>query len=242
MKYIYGIDLAQSLNYTGIIVTKVENGKGRIVTIRKLKDQTYPQLQAMLFDDLFKRYPPNLIVVDYTNERSFAETIETKFSPSFADPSSSGYKNWYMVQPVVFNQTSKLEMKQNAREIFEKKQFAWPSILRTNPQMWNLVEELKLQMLREFGAPGANGQLKFPKPEGHDNDLIIALELSLYGAKRFLYQDNSQGFIPRRLYNPAEKYICNDCKSGNHPDTIHLTYYDEVGQIDCPCWPCNGLM
>lgn len=43
-------------------------------------------------------------------------------------------------------------------------------------------------MLREAAEPALNGQLKFPKPEGHDNDLIISLELNLFGAKKYLPQ------------------------------------------------------
>ncbi len=242
MKYIYGIDLAQSLNYTAIIVTSIDKNKARIAAIRKYKDLTYPQVQEILFNDLFKRCVPDCIVVDYTNERSFAETMESKFNSSFMDSSSSGYRNWRMVQPVTFNQAVKLEMKQNAREIFEKKQFSWPSKLLTDPRVWSLIDELKQQMLREYASPGMNGQFSFPKPEGHDNDLIIALELNLYGAKRFLYRDDGPGFVPRGSYNPMEEYICLRCKNEDHEGTIHTIYYDPTGgQITCPCKPCNGL-
>lgn len=241
MTFIYGIDLAQSLNYTGIVVTKVSEGKIKIATLRKYNKQTYPELEKILFD-LFKKFIPKCIVVDYTNERSFAETIESKLHPSFMDQHSTRYRRWETVQPVVFSQETKLELKQTAREIFEKKQFAWPRF-PTDPRVRNLVTELKEQMLREAGSPGANGQLRFPKPEGHDNDLIIALELNLYGAKKFLYYDPSKWLIPGlgRRYNPFEQYICNSCRQNIHLNTIHQTYWEATDFIDCPCKICNGL-
>lgn len=240
MTYIYGIDLGQSLNYSAVVVTKVEK-KIRLAGIRKYKKLTYPELQEILFNDLFERFAPECICVDYTNERSFSETMEAKFNSLFMDQYSSGYQRWTKVQPIVFTQDIKLAMKQNAREIFEKKQFVWPTRFLINPRVWSLIEELKEQMMREFGSPGANGQLKFPKPEGHDNDLIIALEMNLYGAKRFLSQNNADPwYIPR--YNPYEKYTCVLCRKGSHSGTPHDVYYDLTGGlIGCPCKRCNGL-
>ena len=41
-------------------------------------------------------------------------------------------------------------------------------------------------MLREAAEPTLDGKIKFPKPQGYDNDLIIALELNLFGAKKYL--------------------------------------------------------
>ena len=185
MIYGYGIDPAQSLNYCGIVVTKIEDDI-RLVTIRKLRNIMYPELARLLFDDLFKRFPPAYICMDYTNEKSLSETIEAKSNPSFLSPTSSEYHKWRLVEPITFSQDTKLALKQNARELFENKKFLWPKMELSDSRIWSLVEELKEQMMREAGIPGFEGQLKFPKPEGHDNDLIVALELNLYGAKRFL--------------------------------------------------------
>ena len=181
--YGYGIDLAQSLNYCGIIVTKIED-KIRLVTLRKFQNIKYPEITRILFNDLFKRFPPTYICIDYTNERSFSETLEEKLNPQFTIPNS--FTQWKIVDPVVFTQSQKLAMKQNARELLEKKYFVWPKRSSSDPRIWSLVEELREQMLREAGTPGMNGLLKFPKPEGHDNDLVIALELNLRGAKKYL--------------------------------------------------------
>lgn len=240
--YIYGLDPAQALNFTGIVVTKIENKKIHIATLRKFQKMTYPELEEKLFNDLFERYPPKLIISDYTNEKAFSETIEARFNPSFMDSSSQRYKMWKKVRPVIFTQETKLKLKQNAREVLEKRQLVFPNPLKTDPRMWLLIEELKGQMTREAASAGRNGLLLFPKPEGHDNDLIIALELSLYGAKEFLYYNRDDYEIKRPyMHNPMEKYICESCKKGNHPGIIHQVYFDPTGgQIDCPCRICNG--
>lgn len=239
MTYVYGIDLGQSLNYSAIIVTKVEK-KVRLARIRKYKKITYPELQEILFNDLFERFPPECICVDYTNERSFAETMEAKFNSLFMDQYSSKYQKWDKIRPIVFTQDKKLTLKQNAREMFEKKQFVWPKRFLTDPRVWNLIEELKEQMMREFASPGTSGQLKFPKPEGYDNDLIIALEMNLYEAKKFLSQNNADPwYIPR--HNPYEKYICIECRKDNHMRAPHDVYHDPTGGlIGCPCKKCMG--
>ena len=182
MIYGYGIDAAHTLNYCGIVITRIED-KIRLVTVKKLRGISYPEITRILFDDLFKKYPPRYICTDYTNERSFSHTIEARKNPGFDKHSTPGFYRWKYVNPVVFTMDTKLEMKQNAREMMENKDFVWPKkSLKANP----LVEELKDQMLREAGQPALNGKLKFPKPEGHDNDLIIALELNLFGAKKYL--------------------------------------------------------
>lgn len=239
--YVYGIDLAQSLNYTAIIITKVENKKITIVRIKKYNKMTYPELEEILFK-FFEKYKPTRVVVDYTNERSFAETIEAKLHPSFMNSNSSDYKKWKTVMPVVFSQEMKLELKQNAREIMEKGQFVWPNPLKTDLRVWPLIEELKSQMLKEAASPGRNGLLNFLKPAGYDNDLIIAHELNLYGAKEFLHHNPEDwGIIRPYRHNPMLKYLCDLCKKGNHPGTIHQIYFDPTGgQIDCPCPICNG--
>ncbi len=179
MIYGYGIDAAHTLNYCGIVITRIED-RIRLVKVCKLRGISYPEITRVLFDDFFKKYPPRYICTDYTNERSFSHTIEARLNPGFDKHSSAGFFKWKHVNPVVFTMDTKLEMKQNAREMMENKDFVWPK--KNNP----LVEELKEQMLREAGQPALNGKMKFPKPEGHDNDLIMALELNLFGAKKHL--------------------------------------------------------
>lgn len=246
--YIYGIDLAQALNYTGIVITKIENGRTYLVYLRKFKNITYPELNEIIFD-LFKRYPPKRVVADFTNERSFTQTMESILHPSFANPSSSDRGKWRTVKPVVFTQEMKLMLKQNAREMFENRQFVWPRLptdprISLDPRVWALISELKEQALRETATPGRNGQLLFRKSAGYDNDLVIALELNLYGAKEFLNYDPEGGYIQRPFKKERNKEdLCELCKNGNHPGPGNhdVIYHDAYGGkvTDCPCDICN---
>ncbi len=235
MTYIYGIDVAQRLNYCGIVVTTV-NERIKIKTIRKLKDLTYPEIISNVLGDLFRRFPPGFICVDYTNEKSFSETLETHLNPSFTIPGSSNYQRWTHVEPVVFTTDMKLRLKQNARELFERELFVWPRRGLTDPRLWSLVDELKEQVLREIAAPGLDGQLNFPKPQGRDNNFSIAMELNLHVARRFLQAPQRQG--PQSKFDPWQQYICLPCKNGNHFDMPHDTYWDVTDIIQCPCKIC----
>ncbi len=208
--YGYGIDLAHSLNYCGIIVTRIDKDV-RLVTIRKMKGVSYPEIAELLFDDLFKRYPPSYICTDFTNEKAFSETMEARLNPPFIQPKSKGFYSWKIVEPVVFTMDSKLALKQNAREMLENKHFVWPQKDYSDPRIWSLVEELKQQMLREAGTPTFNDKMKFPKPQGHDNDLIIAFEINLFGAKKYLPQYLFQ-VVVRKLKTPFRNYFLGRMK------------------------------
>lgn len=235
MSFIYGIDLAQMLNYCAIVVLEIKENV-RIKTIRKLKNLTYPEIIEILFNDLFERFPPDLICVDYTNEKSVAETIEARLHPSFNSRYSPG--QWKYIRPIVFSQEVKLQLKQNARELLERKIFRWPNRVISDPRIWALVEELKEQMLREAGEPGRDGLLKFPKPQGHDNDLIIAFELALLEAKKFIEEPSSGREITRP--DPYERYVCQDCRKGNHHGRQRpLVPGPSESYISCPCRICE---
>ena len=127
--------------------------------------------------------------------------MEARLNPPFIQPKSKGFYSWKIVEPVVFTMDSKLALKQNAREMLENKHFVWPQKEYSDPRIWSLVEELKQQMLREAGTPTFNDKMKFPKPQGHDNDLIIAFELNLFGAKKYLPQYRFQ-VVVRKLKTP----------------------------------------
>lgn len=190
--YIYGIDLAESLNYWAIYVNKIIQDHVEIQTIRKGKDTLYPELEAIILNELVPKYPPKEIVVDYTSEKAFSEWLETKLHPAFRNPNSSQYKKWKFVQPIIFSQPVKLNMKQNARQMMEGEHpmFRWPDLAKSHPVIAKWVEETKEQLLREAQktARGGTGLTKavFPKPIGYDNDLAMALELSLLGCRKYL--------------------------------------------------------
>lgn len=197
-QYIYGIDLAESLNYFACWILYPDNGHIRIKTVKKATDVLYPTLAEMFTNPqkgLFKKYPPTEIWTDYTNEKAFSEFMETHFHPAFANPhSKTYYKKWRMVHPVISSQPMNLQMKQNAAQMMQKNQddftvFEWPDPKRTRPETGVIIAEAKEQTLREAAHSTKSGagmtKAVFPKPTGYDNDLIRALELGLLGARKY---------------------------------------------------------
>lgn len=203
------MDLAESLDYATIYIVSVSD-KARIVAVRKFNDVLYPQLEAFVIRKCVPRYPPSIICVDYTNERSFSEWLESALNPSFLNPYAPNFKKWKYVDPISFNDTTKLDMKQNMRQLEIDGLFEWPKQEKTDPRTWALIKETKEQMYREMGEPSrGNAPLKFPKPKGQHNDLIIGLELSLYRARRFLTHFHGANEKPllfgRRIYEGDKK-------------------------------------
>jgi hypothetical protein len=87
-------------------------------------------------------------------------------------------------------------MKQDARNMQESGLFVWPEGIHPIAEKQALLEELKDQMMHEVADPSRRGILKFPKPEGRDNDLIRSLELNLTVAKNYLSNYGSQAEEP----------------------------------------------
>lgn len=137
-----------------------------------------------------EKFTPTKIYTDYTSEKSFSEWLETHLHPAFANRTSSQYKKWKYIEPIIFSQPVKLNMKQNARQMMEEGLFVWPMLSKSNPKTAMHIAETKEQMLREAGRSGNSGtgmtRVHFPKPVGYDNDLIMALELALLGARKHL--------------------------------------------------------
>lgn len=216
--YVYGIDLAESLNYWCVWINAVNFNRVRIATIRAGKDGLYPDLEHMIKTELIPRFPPREIWIDYTSEKSFSEWLESDLHPAFKNPSSSQYKKWKYVEPVIFSQPVKLNMKQNARQMMEPDEkghqiFEWPDIAKCHPTMAKFVTEAKAQHLREAGitSPMSGGtiRMRFPKPQGYDNDFVMANELSLMGCRKFVTHFSGTGGVPivhgAKLKDPKEK-------------------------------------
>lgn len=193
MIYGYGIDLAEKLNYCGIIVGAIDFNSVHLAAIRKFKNILYPNIRKMLFEDMFKTMPPRFLVVDYTSEKPFSEELETELNPLFINPNTPYYQKWQYVQPFTFNESTKLSMWQNVSRFQQNGWFKFPEPdPRIKPEIWALIEELISQINQVTSVP-THGQvgLKFPKPRGYDNDLAIALGLMLEGAKKYVGGSNT---------------------------------------------------
>lgn len=184
MKYAWGIDLAEALNYCGIVIGAVSNVV-RIPDLWKFHHIMYPTIKQLCTDTIAKKYPPTIISVDYSNNESFSEELEGHFNPAFLAVGSKWYGQWKMVNPIKFNMHTKLDMKQNSRKMHEAKLVLYPHPGNINPEKRGLYQELQEQLEREAFTDSPMG-LKFPKPEGFDNDLAIAHELMLKGANQLL--------------------------------------------------------
>lgn len=181
---VYGIDLAESLNYTGIVITEVTD-KIRLRTLRKFNHVKYPMIHHLLQTDLFPNVRPDKLAIDYTSEKAFSEELEARMNPSFTTPGSPSFGTWRYVVPMVMSKGMNLKLKQNARLMLESKLFVWPDDPSPVKEIQDLVQQLYDQMMREVGDPRPSG-MTFPKPSGQDNDLIRALEMNLMVAKEFL--------------------------------------------------------
>lgn len=197
MIYIYGMDLAETLNYFACTVTSVEGSEIKLKTIIKKRNVLYPELEELVVEKLIPKFPPSCIVTDYTSEKAFSEFLERRLHPSFANPHSSQYKKWKMVVPVVMNDTVKLNMKQNARQMLQDGFFKWPKLETVHPALAKRVIELKEQLFRESAAPSKGAvPLKFPKPVGENNDIAISFELNLLKAREYLGAMSGTGGVP----------------------------------------------
>lgn len=198
--YGYGIDLAQDLNYAAVFCLELKD-KVRLAptgSIRKFKDIPYPEVKNFLVEELFTKNYPSYVCTDYTSEKAFSEELEAMINPGFYAFGTEYYKKWTVVEPIVSTQDKNLAMKQNARLFMEGDDplFVWPEESIVDPRIASLIKETKEQALREAGSPSQSGKWSFPKPSGHDNDLIRALELALYGAKKYYKPITSLTHVP----------------------------------------------
>ncbi len=182
--YIWGIDLAETLNFCGIVIGIVTD-RVSYANLRKFQNIMYPNIQSLCTGELARKYPPTKIAVDSSNNQAFAEYLEGHMNPSFLSVGSTWYGKYKTVIPVQFTFQSKLDMKQNSRQLHESGLIQYPDPLLCSSEQRALLTELKDQMLREAMTPTSRG-LSFPKPEGYDNDLAIANELMLKAARPYL--------------------------------------------------------
>ena len=176
--------MAEDLNFCGIVIGNVSD-KVRFSNLRKFNHILYPNIQSLCTGELARLYPPTRVAVDYSNNQAFAEYLEAQWHPSFTSMGSEHYGKWKTILPVKFSFESKLDMKQNSRQIHESGLIDYPDPLMCSSTQRTLINEMKDQLMREASTPTSRG-LSFPKPDGYDNDLAIAAELMLKAARPYL--------------------------------------------------------
>lgn len=178
----HGIDPARHMHssddFTGVVVHRLDAGQSipKMQAIRKLAGP-YPDQMHVIESELFAQFPPSIIVVDYTTEKTIAELLKRKN---------------YHVDAVSFTTAAKLQLKQCGLQVLQSG-YVWPT--PSNPVLKELVEECKEQLRREQIIHAANSpdKISFDHPPGSHNDLAIAWELSIkgvieYGQAAFSYK------------------------------------------------------
>lgn len=182
--FIYGLDPAEHSDFFGIVVHTIDKGMAKLATLRKLRNYKYPEVQRLLKEELFTKYPPRYIVIDYSNEKGFAETLEELYGSR--------------VEAFNFTQINKLMLKQDGLKILQMG-YEWP--VSKNPQVQSWIDECRDQLKHEQMLETSAGRITFDHPEGEHNDLAIAWELSIHGCLRFILKGADGPMVYSRKYD-----------------------------------------
>jgi hypothetical protein len=224
-RYIYGLDPASKNDFFGVVCHELPDGSGtipRLVAINQLQF-SYDKVLSYLNDNLFKRYPPNYIVVDYSNEKTLSDILETKYGKR--------------VEKITFSNQNKQMLKEDGLAIL-KQGYEFPPINGiSNPQAAAYVSTLDKQLKSEQLLATATDKPTFDHPPGQHNDLAIAWELSIHGCLRLMAKGNFIGIGPRdveameRQGQPKSGINCVDSDTGQdwrqHEEVSdsHRSYY-----------------
>lgn len=187
-RFIYGLDPASQDDFFGIVVHRLDDIDPRepnkhklphLQTLRRLKLR-YISLKegensalGILQKDLFPRYPPSYLVIDYTMERTFAQLVERIYGKA-------------MVETILFSVPNKNMLKHDGMAIFESGyRLPDPQGVK-HPQLKEWLQRLETELKHEEMIITKTGKITFDHPRGEKNDLAIAWELSIHGCLRFL--------------------------------------------------------
>lgn len=184
-RYIYGLDPASKNDFFGIVIHNLPNYERedekpipKIKTLRKLRNMSYDEILELLTRDLFKRYPPYYIVIDYTNEKTFSDLLISQYGKD-------------RVEKMLFNNTTKGRLKDDGIAILKQKyKFKNPNKVK-DPQLREWLEELIQQLKNEQILVTSSGKTTFDHPQGEHNDLAVAWELSVHGCLKFMIRGKS---------------------------------------------------
>jgi len=221
---IYGIDLASKDDFFAVVLNQLppyeseiykDNPSAylpRLRTLRQYHRTDYPKMERMLKEELFKRFPPFYIVIDYTSEKTFTDNLVQKYKEE-------------KVEKINFNLASKKMLKEDGLNMMSQGyQFPNPEQLPNGNSMEQVREWLRIldnQLRHEQVISTRSNKISFDHPEGEHNDLATAWELSAHGCLRFMLKpsgghhvSSSNGRKPKErsydhksmfpeLYNPG---------------------------------------
>ena len=139
--------------------------------IYKLNHTSFDKIIEFHTQVLFPKFPPSLIVFDYTNERTFTDILENRFGKS-------------RVATINFSagtSGTKKMLKDDGLSILKQGyRFPNPNTIR-DPTKSQLVRELIEQLKHEEMLLTPSGRESFDHPTGRHNDMAIAWELAIHG-------------------------------------------------------------
>ena len=177
-RFIYGEDPASQNDFYGIVIYELpsptkENPKPlpKLRDLYKLNHTSFDKIIEFHTNVLFRKYPPRLMVFDYTNERTFTDIMENRFGKSrvIKVNFSSGTSG------------TKKMLKDDGLSIL-KQGYRFPNPYKIkDPNKAQLVRDLIEQLKHEEMKITPSGKESFDHPTGRHNDLAIAWELSIHG-------------------------------------------------------------
>lgn len=186
---IYGIDLASKDDFFAIVLNQLppysseiykDNPSSylpRLRTLRQYHRTDYPKMMRMLRGELFSRFPPFYIVVDYTAEKTFTDFLVESYKEE-------------RVEKINFNIASKKQLKEDGLNIMSQGyNFPNPAQIKSGPSTDMIKEWLRIldmQLRHEQVVTTRSNKISFDHPEGEHNDLAIAWELSVHGCLRYM--------------------------------------------------------
>lgn len=171
----------------------------------------------MLQQELFKRFPPFYIVIDYTAEKTFTDNLVEKFKDE-------------KIEKINFNVASKKMLKEDGLNMMSQGyQFPNPEQLPNGPSMEQVKEWLRIldtQLRHEQVLATRSNKISFDHPEGAHNDLAIAWELSAHGCLRHMLKPVSGHHVSSSSGRPKRE------NANSHRSMFPELYRDGVRITD----------
>lgn len=200
-KFIYGMDPASKLDFFGIVIHKIIPRSAtnpfpmaQLVRLEAVTHTSYLHIMEMLKKELFAKYPPYYMVLDYSTEKTISEVLMRDFGKE-------------RVEAMNFGNPTKNQLKDDGLAILKQGyKFPRPDKQQNMNQRRHL-ENLVRQLQREQMLYSPSGMLTFDHPQGEHNDLAIAWELSVHGCLKFMINSTDGPVLEGSKKNERRAYI-----------------------------------
>jgi len=176
-----GLDPASKMDFFGIVVHALPTGRfpmPQLVTMQAVTHTSYLAMMEALKRDMFRRFPPYYIVVDYNTEKTFSQILQRDYGDE-------------RLELVTFGNQAKQMLKDDGLAIL-KQGYTFPDAYKqTNMKQRKYLIDLVKQIKQEQMLVTRTGKITFDHPQGEHNDLATAWELSIHGCLKFMINAKS---------------------------------------------------